>query len=252
MSPPEVDDEGTWEAVPRRSATSPPHPDDVEGSTKTDLPGGSGSSEWLSVVMAPLVVGLSIVLALATSHLTGASDDGTSAPTAQAAVTDSAATATPTEPGQPIQLDDASFTAPASWTVASEDVIDDSRLAVRLVEPESDTRLQAVTLGPQDQDLEATCRALMDLQEEAYESVTTHLTLPIDNGVTCGFEGLRTEDNRANTVSFTMLQRPEDQHLLLLRTTVPDDVEQDSRAHAQLVAMQCEVSRNFGAPKPLC
>lgn len=156
-----------------------------------------------------------------------------------------------------MELNDASLTVPAEWTIASDELVEGDRRAVRLVEPATDARLQALTLGASEQTPAQACEALVELQRQAYSGATTQLMLEFSvpgagEGVTCGFEGTRTGDGVPNLVSFTLLSREVDGHLLMLRATVPEAVPAAARARTQLVGMQCEASRTFGVRLPLC
>ncbi|MEO7588896.1 MAG: hypothetical protein ABIS84_12810 [Arachnia sp.] len=157
-----------------------------------------------------------------------------------------------------IVLNDATFTAPSGWLLYGDDVIEDGRRAVRLSNDTTDARLQAVTLNPGDSDLSASCASLVDLQQAQFTEVTRQLVVPIGvdaasgTGVRCGFTGVRASDGVANTVAFTLVSRVADAHVLMLRTTVPQDVESDSPAVQQLGAMSCEASDSFGVTLPLC
>lgn len=165
---------------------------------------------------------------------------------------------TPTPaPPQPIELNDTQFTPPAGWTLYGDDLIETDRRVVRLAHDESGASLQVVTLV-QDPDLSGSCRALVESQGQQYAVTSEHLPLPVGveasvgEGVTCGFTGVRTADGIANSVSFTLLRRASDAHVLMLRQTVPDDVPAGSRARRDLAAMGCEASTGFGAALPLC
>lgn len=220
--------------------------------------------------MAPLVVILSVALGLGVAHLAAPADDQPAAgedisPTTASSPAPASGTPTPAEPtpsvsadpGQLLELNDASLTVPASWTITSDELVEGDRRAVRLVEAATDARLQAVTPGASQQTPLQACEALVALQRQAYTGVTTHLVLELSvpgagDGVTCGFDGTRSSDEVGNVVSFTLLRRDVDGHLLMLRATTPDAVPPTAEARSQLVGMQCEASRTFGVPLPLC
>lgn len=240
-------------ALPRRSLESPAESPQI-ASTPQPLRHG-GTSRWISVALAPLVVlasaGIGVLAGIEAGSFAQPPEPYT--PTMTPSASPTLTLSEPTEAsGIPIQLDDTRFEAPEPWVISAENTVANNRTEVRLLHPATGARLQAVTLGEQDGDLETSCSALVDLQQQAYTNVTRHLTLRIESGVTCGFEGIRQSDERGNVVSITLLQRPDDAHLLLLRSTIPDDVDSREDARAQLVGMQCEASRNFGVPKPLC
>ncbi|RMB60026.1 hypothetical protein EAX62_09945 [Tessaracoccus antarcticus] len=157
-----------------------------------------------------------------------------------------------------IVLNDATFIAPAGWLLYGDDLIEDGRRAVRLSHDRTDARLQAVTLNPGDSDLSASCGSLVDLQQAQFSDVTRQLVVPIGveasagTGVRCGFTGVRSSDGIANTVTFTLVSRATDSHVLMLRTTVPQGGASDSAPVQQLGAMSCEASASFGLALPLC
>lgn len=163
-------------------------------------------------------------------------------------------TATPVE----IELNDTSFIPAADWGVYGDDLIEGDRRMVRLGHSGTDARLQAVTLAATDPDLAASCRALVSTQSEQFAMVEEGLALPmgldseLGEGVTCAFSGLRVTDQVPNTVTFTLVRRHVDGHLLMLRHTVPDSVDAGDEARRQLAAMSCQASIGFGVPLPLC
>ena len=157
-----------------------------------------------------------------------------------------------------VVLNDATFTAPQGWTLYGDELIEDGRRAVRLSHAATDARLQAVTLVPEESDLGSSCGALVDLQQAQFTDVTRQLEVPIGvdtkagTGVRCGFMGVRASDGVPNTVSFTLVRRASDSHVLMLRSTVPKDVATDAPAVRQLGTMTCEASTSFGVTLPLC
>lgn len=233
-------------ALPRRVAADPPRQD---------------HTTLLSTFIAPVVIAASIGLAVAIGH--AVPNEPPSDPVPRPSVTSTEpGPADPTpppslEPGQTIALNDAAFTLPASWRIDAEEEVEGDRRAVRVSDPDTDTRLQAVTLATTEDDLGTACTALVDLQVQAFEGAVINPSVPLSvrgdgTGQTCGFSGTRTDDDVSNTVTFQMVQRDDDAHLLVLRSTVPDDVAIDAPARAQLVAMQCEASADFGVRLPLC
>ncbi len=139
-----------------------------------------------------------------------------------------------------------------------DEQIEDSRRAVRLHQQETDVRLQAVTVGPSGQTLTSACAALVELQQSQFTDVEQQLVAPIGvdsaqgSAVRCGFEGTRTDDGVANTVTFTLVERLADSHVLMLRTTVPQPSAGATPVLAQLNAMACGASVSFGVALPLC
>lgn len=157
-----------------------------------------------------------------------------------------------------VVLNDARFTAPEGWTIHGDEMIENARRAVRLSNPETDARLQAVTLEKGVAKLTDSCVSLVDLQQTQFADVTRQLVVPIGvetssgAGVRCGFTGVRSSDGVANTVTFTLVSRASDSHVLMLRTTVPATVPSDAAAVLQLGTMSCEASASFGVTLPLC
>lgn len=137
-------------------------------------------------------------------------------------------------------------------------MIENARRAVRLSDRATDARLQAVTLEGGAAELTESCISLVDLQHTQFANVTQQLVAPIGvdtaqgSGVRCGFMGERSTDGVATTVTFTLVSRATDSHVLMLRTTVPDSVPSDAVAISQLNAMACQASNSFGVTLPLC
>lgn len=191
-----------------------------------------------------------------------ASPTNTLAPSASASPSPSPGAEGSVLPSLPVQgaleIDDAKITVPSGWELYADQMVDDSRRLVRLREPVSDIRAQFVTLTSIDDDLNAACQALVKDQSAAYEDVTPALVSPIGlnstagSGVTCGFTGTRTSDGVSNTVTFTIVQRSEDEHSLVLRSTIPSTIPADDAKRAALFGLNCEASTSFGLPLPLC
>ena len=55
-----------------------------------------------------------------------------------------------------------------------------------------------------------------------------------------------------NTVTFIFLLRASDNHVLTLRSIVPDSVSGGSAARQELAGMNCTASLNFGVTLPFC
>ncbi len=165
---------------------------------------------------------------------------------------------TTTQTAGNIQLDDAAFLAPEGWRLYGDEQIENSRRVVRLSQPATDVRLQAATLEPSGEPLQSSCSALVDFQQAQFADVTHQLVSPISvdpglgSAVQCGFNGVRESDGVPNTVSFTLVTRANDSHVLMLRTTVPEQSVDSSTVVAQLSAMTCGASTSFGVPLPLC
>ncbi len=157
-----------------------------------------------------------------------------------------------------VELNDVQFAIPEGWTLYGDELIEGDRRAVRLSHGASDARLQAVTLVPEATDLSASCTSLVDLQQTQFTDVSRQLVVPIGvdvalgAGVRCGFSGTRSSDGVPTTVTFTLVSRATDAHVLMLRSTVPDAGAGDAEAVLQLNSMSCQASASFGVPQPLC
>lgn len=157
-----------------------------------------------------------------------------------------------------IGLNDTSFTLSQGWVVYADETIEGDRRLVRLRGVSDDARLQVVTLVATDPDLTTSCKALVTSQVGQFTDTTEFLTLAIGvaqdvgEGRTCGFTGVRTSDGVRNSVSFTLVRRAVDGHVLMLRQTTPDVVGIDARSRRDLSRMTCEASAGFGVPLPLC
>lgn len=168
----------------------------------------------------------------------------------------------PAPSGNPVAgeiiLNDAQFNAPEGWSIYADEEIEDDRRAVRLKQDATDARLQAVTLEASPSDLASSCESLVTLQQAQFTEVTRQLVVgmgvdsALGTAARCGFSGTRTSDGVNNTVTFTLVMRTSDSHILLLRHTVPDTVEAKVIGVAQLNAMTCGASSSFGVPIPLC
>lgn len=160
-------------------------------------------------------------------------------------------------PAGAVVLNDTTFVAADGWVLHGDALVEGDRRVVRLSEPSSDTRLQALTLL-MDPDLEASCAALVAAQKGQFAVTREELPRPVGvspeegTGVSCGFAGVRTADGVANTVSFTLLRRATDSHVLMLRSTIPDVVGVGDQPRRDLTRMSCAASSGFGVPLPLC
>lgn len=166
-----------------------------------------------------------------------------------------------TEAPGPLELNDTTITAPPGWNLYRDEIIEGDRRVIRLSHAATDIRLQVATLAAAGPDASATCEAVSASMQATFSDVTPTPTLPIGidpaqgTGVTCGFRGTRTADGVANTVSFTVVIRVSDGHILTLRSVIPDTAVESSGAEAargELAAMNCSASRNFQVTLPLC
>ncbi len=73
----------------------------------------------------------------------------------------------------------------------------------------------------------------------------------LGSAVRCGFEGIRISDGLLTSITFTIVSRVADSHVLMLRATVPER-SMGQPPVAQLNAMTCAASTSFGVPLPLC
>lgn len=157
-----------------------------------------------------------------------------------------------------VQLNDARFSAPQGWSLYGDEEIEGSRRVVRLSQQDTDVRMQAVTLEPSGEGLGSACSSLVDFQQAQFADVEKQLVAPIGvdaklgSAVQCGFSGIRASDGVDNAVTFTIISRASDSHVLMLRTTVPKDSSDASPIIAQLNAMACGASTSFGVSLPLC
>lgn len=158
-------------------------------------------------------------------------------------------------------VNDTSLTAPPGWLLYGDESIENDRRVIRLSHAETDVRLQVATLPESAGDVAAACEALSLSQQELFTDVTPSPTLGIGvdpaqgSGVTCGFHGTRSGDGVANTVTFTVVLRVSDGHLLSLRSMIPDSLDNgpsSEQARGDLAAMNCAASRNFQVMLPLC
>ena len=184
----------------------------------------------------------------------GTTSNASATPSSAVAESPPASTA---PPAGSVVLNDTQFTAPEGWVLYGDEFIEEDRRVVRLSDTRTDARLQALTLL-QDQDLTASCAALIAAQKVQFAVTSEQLARPVGvapesgEGVTCGFAGVRTSDGVANAVSFTLLRRAADAHVLVLRTTIPESVPVGDRARSDLSGMMCQASVGFGVALPLC
>lgn len=160
-------------------------------------------------------------------------------------------------------LDDTHFTVPEGWREYGEDQpsAEPNRRVVRLQHSETDVRLQVTSLVeiPEGKDLLEGCKELSGSQQERFSNpvptpASQDKVSQAQGGsyTTCGFTGVRTEDNVPNTVMFTLLLRTNDGHVLVLRSIIPDSVGGGATARQELAGMNCTASLNFGVTLPLC
>ncbi|HSO70792.1 MAG TPA: hypothetical protein VLQ67_14300 [Arachnia sp.] len=154
-------------------------------------------------------------------------------------------------PTSEVDLGDVQLTVPEGWEVYADEVVQDDRRLVRLREPVTDVRVQAVTLTTVGEDLTQACRDLVTDQQQAFTDVAESVVVDVPltggaSGVSCAFTGTRTSDAVAAKVEFTIILRDEDAQSLVFRDTVPDSVADTSPVLAQLSSMECAATQTFG------
>ena len=264
--------------APRRMADETP-PDPVTRSgPRHGVPAPDGDDDarhaWLilgalGAIMAMLVTGLYLFVGVRdTTTASPSPSSSTPAPEASTAVASPTATGipsasgspspttlpSPTEPEEPELLDlgDVVLALPAGWELYADELVQDDRRLVRVREPASDTRVQAVTLTTVGEDLEQACRDLVTDQQRAFTGVAEAVVVDVPmtgaaSGVSCAFTGTRAEDGVAAKVEFTLIRRDADAQSLIFRDTVPDAVAASDPVLAQLAAMECAAAETFGA-----
>lgn len=160
-------------------------------------------------------------------------------------------TSPPTPSPEVIDLGDATVTVPAGWEIYADELVQDERRLVRLRDPATDTRVQAVTLTSVEGELDQACRDLVTDQQEGFGGVAESVVIDVPltgaaAAVSCAFTGTRTADGVAAKVEFTLIRRDSDSQSLLFRDTVATSLAPDSPALAQLTAMECAAARSFG------
>lgn len=198
----------------------------------------------LLVIVVAVLVGLGLLLVFfgpsSSQRSTAGSGEGAAATTV---------------PASPIAVDDAQFNIPENWEIYQDEQIDSGRRAIWLQEPTSQVRLQVTTLADVPDATQA-CDDLVTNQAADYTDVSYEPTADISvsqengSGVTCGFSGNNAE-GIATAVTYTLLTRTSDSHVLLLRSTVPDE-QSTSWPRNQLADMNCQASTSFGVALPLC
>ena len=264
--------------APRRMADETP-PDPVTRSgPRHGVPAPDGDDDarhpWLilgalGAIMAMLVTGLYLLVGVRdTTTASPSPSSSTPAPEASTAVASPTATGipsasgspspttlpSPTEPEEPELLDlgDVVLALPDGWELYADELVQDDRRLVRVREPASDTRVQAVTLTTVGEDLEQACRDLVTDQQRAFTGVAESVVVDVPmtgaaSGVSCAFTGTRAEDGVAAKVEFTLIRRDADAQSLIFRDTVPDAVAASDPVLAQLAAMECAAAETFGA-----
>ncbi len=248
---------------PSTETTSQPDEGSVEAEA-VEQPADSKDKLRLPLVITIVILTLALIAAgWVIINQFSRRDDSTptqpsASPTLSTASPDPESTEGAQEPVAELVLNDTSLTAPSGWNLYGDEQIESDRRVIRLSHGETDVRLQVVSLTSAEGDLNAACEALSASQQEQFSDVTTTPTLSAGvnpdqgAGVTCGFQGTRLSDGVTNTVSFTLLLRVEDGHVLLLRSMIPSTVTPGAVSRQELAAMNCTASLNFGVTLPLC
>lgn len=228
----------------------------------------------LAVAMTVLIGGLYVVL--------GPRGANTTAPTASSSPSSGGTSPSPSEstsgeagpsPSEPsaspdasspgpspaaeLDLGDVQLTVPEGWEVYADEVVQDDRRLVRLREPVTDVRVQAVTLTTLGEDLAQACRDVVTDQQQAFTNVAESVVVDVPltgpaSGVSCAFTGTRTSDSVAAKVEFTIILRDEDAQSLIFRDTVPASLAESSPVLAQLAGMECAAMETFGVVVGTC
>lgn|GEM_PF-394667 len=162
-----------------------------------------------------------------------------------------------------LKLNDTRLTPPAGWNLYGDEMIEDvegeaDRRVIRLSNSDTDIRLQVISVTSAGGDLGAACEGLSANQQGQFSDVTRSATVSVGvdpaqgAGFSCGFHGIRTTDGVASTVTFTLVLRTTDGHVLMLRNIIPDSVVAGAASRQELAAMNCTASLNFGVTLPLC
>lgn len=274
--PPIGDGEPSRGAVPgARRATSPATPGGARRAVETPSTRQRHQRRgWLlvgalGVALAVSVAGLYAVVgpSRTASRTTDAASSGPSAspngsPSGSASPGDSVSafpTPSPSPTLEPGQLDllDTVLTVPDGWEVYADELVQDSRRLVRLREPDTDVRVQAVSLTSATGDLDQACRDLITQQSSAFGSVATSdvVAVPVAEGaagVSCAFSGTRTSDGVPLKTEFTLLRRDSDAHTLVFRDSIPTAVPAASTVLEDLTTMECDAAELFGADVETC
>lgn len=149
-----------------------------------------------------------------------------------------------------LQLNDATLSVYEGWSVQDDQQVQDERRLVRLREDATDARVQAVTLTSVAGSLDEACSALVADLTGSYADVkdtdpTAVAVAGDDQAVTCSFDGERTSDKVANTVTFTVIRRASDDHTLVFRATVPTALPASSSTGEELELMLCSSAASF-------
>lgn len=273
-SPPPTPRRGPLPDPPR----SHPHPGRARRAVATPPEDEGARLAWMSlaalgVAMTVLIGGLYLILGPrstgttspapspsssrveASTSSTESSDGGSSPSTEPSPSLDES----PPGPSPPAELDlgDVRLTVPDGWEVYADEVVQDDRRLVRLREPATDVRVQAVTLTTVGEDLTQACRDLVTDQQQAFTGVAESVVVDVPltggaSGVSCAFTGTRTSDTVAAKVEFTIIRRDADAQSLVFRDTVPDSVAEGSPVLAQLADMECAATETFGVVVGTC
>ena len=130
----------------------------------------------------------------------------------------------------------------------------------RLFHADTGVLLQVTSVTPKSKlsDLASACNIVSAETQKQFKDITATEAIAVGinqtqgAGFTCGFHGTRLRDDVPNTVTFIFLLRASDNHVLTLRSIVPDSVSGGSAARQELAGMNCTASLNFGVTLPFC
>lgn len=155
------------------------------------------------------------------------------------------------------EVGDIKVNVPAGWELYDEVIQENERRLIRVRDPHNNVRVQLTTLTSLAEEPLTACQTL--ITEQAAEYGVDHYISPqmitlaaSGTGVTCGFKGTKQDQGDATQVSFTIVERPEDKHALIMRVMYPDSLALPNDALNQATLLSCQSAASFGVPFPLC
>lgn len=277
---------GARRALPDTAASSPQSPRRAAAAVE-EAPRDGDRRTWLIAAILPLLLaaaiavvwltvgprdsGLTTAVPSETSSTPTSGDSGQPEPIATAPLPSGSALASPagrpSAPGDDVSgspsvpattqldLNGILFDMAAGWELYTDELVQDERRLVRMSEPNTDVRIQAVSLTSVSGPLDEACLDLMAEHRSLYTAVAEGLPVEVaingeGEGVSCNFTGTRASDSVPTTVEFTLLQL--DGVTLTFRDTVPSAVPEDSPALSELIAMECQAAASFGVAVDQC
>lgn len=179
------------------------------------------------------------------------------APTSPSPSPSPSASPTPTVDPALLTLNGMELRIPEGWELYADETIQDNRRLVRLMDPATDVRVQAVTLPEVAPELDEACMDLMADHRGLYDDVAESLAVDVPvtgagAGVACSFTGTRASDGQPGKVEFTVLRRESDGHSLIFRDTIPGGIADDAPARQQLFTAECAAATSFGLTVDQC